>query len=172
MALSWAPLPAPPSISTFYNPTSLTAPNWPLGWAENNEALISSNIITSSSHLMAAVTVGHQEKNEQSVVSSMPFTSLHQRLECKATHSILAGWFNPFSPPTGSKHHIRHNLSLVTYNPILLLLWCTWAFRMKMYYNNGKLQNIICLTTPTVWDGHTQTQILAAHLSYRLLKWD
>ncbi|XP_042357487.1 chemokine-like protein TAFA-1 [Plectropomus leopardus] len=39
---------------------------------------------------MAAVTVGRQEKNDQSVVPSMPFTSPHQRLECTATHSILA----------------------------------------------------------------------------------
>ncbi|KAK9529407.1 hypothetical protein VZT92_013501 [Zoarces viviparus] len=39
---------------------------------------------------MAAVTVGHQEKNDQLVVPSMPFTSPHQRVECTATHSILA----------------------------------------------------------------------------------
>ncbi|TWW61771.1 Protein FAM19A1 [Takifugu flavidus] len=39
---------------------------------------------------MTAVTVGHQEKNDQSVAPSMPFTSTHQRRECGATHSILA----------------------------------------------------------------------------------
>uniref|UniRef100_UPI003AAD96B1 chemokine-like protein TAFA-1 n=1 Tax=Centroberyx gerrardi TaxID=166262 RepID=UPI003AAD96B1 len=39
---------------------------------------------------MAAVTVGREEKNDQSMVPSMPFTSPHQRLESTATHSILA----------------------------------------------------------------------------------
>ncbi|KAK1901990.1 Chemokine-like protein TAFA-1, partial [Dissostichus eleginoides] len=39
---------------------------------------------------MAAVTVGRQEKNEQPVVPSMPFTSPHQRLKCTSTLSILA----------------------------------------------------------------------------------
>ncbi|KAJ4926661.1 hypothetical protein JOQ06_014410 [Pogonophryne albipinna] len=39
---------------------------------------------------MAAVTVGRQEKNEQPVVPSVPFTSPHQRLKCTSTHSILA----------------------------------------------------------------------------------
>lgn len=99
-------------ISTFYSLPSLTPPNWPLGWAENNEALISLSIITSSTHLMTAVTVGCREKNDRSMVPSIPFTFLHQRLECTATHSIFAVCFNPFSCLTGSKHCIHHNHSL------------------------------------------------------------
>lgn len=123
---------------------------------------------------MAAVTVGHQEKNDQSVVPSMPFTSPHQRLECTATHSILAGWFNPFTPLTGSKHHIHHNLRHFSncYNPILPLILGNWAFQLKIYNYNGKSQNIICINTQTKWYGHTHIQVKAAHLSHQLLKWD
>lgn len=91
----------------------ITSPNYQLQIG-NNGALISSNIITYCSHLMTAVTVGRQEQNDQSVVLSMPFTSTHQRRECSATHSILAGWFNPVSLLTGSKHYIHHILPHVS----------------------------------------------------------
>lgn len=63
---------------------------------------------------MAAVTVGQREKNDQSMVPWMPFTSPHQRLECTATHSILAAWFNPFSCLTNSEHCIHHHLHAVS----------------------------------------------------------
>lgn len=67
--------PSPTPTPEIHQLFSLAAFNWLLDQGENNEALICLNIITSSSHPMAAVTVSHREKNERPVAPSMPLTS-------------------------------------------------------------------------------------------------